>query len=35
MGLRVVTLVPDLGPWKGQLSLSKGWALNIIEAEEV
>ena len=35
MGLRVVTLVPDLGPWKEQLTFSKGWALTSIETEEV
>lgn len=35
MGLRVVTLVPDLGPWNGQLTFSKGWAQISFEAEEV
>lgn len=35
MGLRVVTLVLDLGPRKGQLTLRKGRPQTSIEAEEV
>lgn len=35
MGSRVVTLILDLGPWKGQLTFRKGQAQTSIEAEEV
>lgn len=35
MGSRVVTLVLDLGPWKGQLTFRKGWAQTSIAAKEV
>ena len=34
MGLRLVTLVPDLRPLKGMVNLSKGWTLTSIEGEE-